>query len=87
MLKQRLEALRKGELVLYERDYLFFSAGRYSGALGLGNCGCQSHPPRVRVTRKDVLVALRALVARSVQDQRERDTEVAWLDQAISGLG
>ena len=78
-------------------DFLIFEDGRYyisaincqsSGALGLGNCHCQSHHPRMetRVSRTLALAELRALIARNNQERHDRDAEIAWLDQAIAGL-
>jgi len=76
---------------------IFFQNGRWmhrtincfsSLELGLGACGCYSHPPykEERISRKEMLSYLRQHLREEKEEDQARQAEIAWLDEQINSL-
>lgn len=82
-------AIEQKVLVFVNGQYEMGSINCYSSrGLGLGNCGCNSHPCMrwEPVPRKVALAQLRLLVAKQLTEEKQAKREIAWLDKAINEL-
>ena len=76
---------------------LFFRKGKWlrswlncrsSQDYGFGTCRCNSHPSFMtkRISRKEVLEALRELARRDLAEQEACQVEIDWINKSISEL-
>jgi hypothetical protein len=54
--------------------------------LGLGTCGCNSHPTFLedKISRKEALLLLKEYVQQKEAASAAKEAEMAWLDEAIA---
>lgn len=104
MLREVLKKLRDGEVLVVEwyddgieHTLIRFNSGVWekqelnctsSYWLGLGTCGCNSHPTYIEheISREEAMSLIKRYVARLQQEEQRRQQEIEYLDALIDSI-